>query len=101
MEAKDHEGLVNLEPRGMFGMIYVRDHQTLLYTISKYISCGPYGYGKVFPIICLCELLIPLCMTSFHSRGLIGQNLCRGPLDILNIYKYIKYNLMVLEIFPL
>ena len=43
MEAKDPEGLVNLEPRGMVGMIYVGDHQTLLYT--KYISCGPYGYG--------------------------------------------------------
>ena len=39
MEAKDPEGLVNLEPRGMVGMIYVGDHQTLLYT--KYISCGP------------------------------------------------------------
>ena len=25
----------------MVGMIYVGDHQTLLYT--KYISCGPYG----------------------------------------------------------
>ena len=44
MEAKDLEGLANLEPRNMVGMIYVRDHQTLLYT--KYISRGPYGYGK-------------------------------------------------------
>ena len=43
MEAKDPEGLINLEPRGMVGMIYVGDHQTLLYT--KYVSCGPYGYG--------------------------------------------------------
>ena len=43
MEAKDPAGLANLEPRGMVGMIYVGDHQTLLYT--KYISCGPYGYG--------------------------------------------------------
>ena len=42
MEAKDPEGLVNLEPSGMVGMIYVGDHQILLY---KYISCGPYGYG--------------------------------------------------------
>ena len=40
MEAKDPEGLANLEPRSM---IYVGDHQTLLYT--KYISCGPNGYG--------------------------------------------------------
>ena len=42
LEAKDPKGLVNLEPRGMVGMIYVGDHKTLLYT--KYISCGPYGY---------------------------------------------------------
>ena len=33
MEAIDPEGLVNLEPRGMIGMIYVGDHQTLLYTV--------------------------------------------------------------------
>ena len=32
MEAKDPEGLVNLEPRGMVGRIYVGDHQTLLYS---------------------------------------------------------------------
>ena len=43
MEAKDPEGLTNLEPRGMVGMIYVGDHQVLLY--NKYISCGPYGCG--------------------------------------------------------
>ena len=42
MEAEDPEGLANLEPRGWVGMLYVGDHQTLLYT--KYISCGPYGY---------------------------------------------------------
>ena len=42
MDAKDPEGLVNLAPRGMVGMVYEGDHQTLLYT--KYISCGPYGY---------------------------------------------------------
>ena len=43
MEAKDPEGLANLEPRDMVGMIYVGNHQALLYT--KYISCGLYGYG--------------------------------------------------------
>ena len=42
MEAKDPEGFVNLEHRGMAGMIYVGDHQTLLYT--KFVSCGPYGF---------------------------------------------------------
>ena len=30
--AKYPEGLANLEPRGMVGMIYVRDHRTWLYT---------------------------------------------------------------------
>ena len=44
--AKDYKGLANLEPRtGLVGMIYAGDHQILLYT--KYISCGPYGYGIV------------------------------------------------------
>ena len=37
MGTKDPEGLANLEPRGIVGMIYVGDHQALLYT--KYISC--------------------------------------------------------------
>ena len=32
LEAKDPEGLANLEPKGMVGMIYVGYHQTLLYT---------------------------------------------------------------------
>ena len=40
MEAKDPEGLANLETRDMVGKIYVGDHQTMLYT--KYISCGPF-----------------------------------------------------------
>ena len=31
MEAKDPEVLVNLEHRGMVGMIYVGDHQILQY----------------------------------------------------------------------
>ena len=30
MEAKDPEGMANLEPRGMVGMIYEGDHQALL-----------------------------------------------------------------------
>ena len=32
MEAKDPEGLVNLEPRGMVAILYVGDNKTLLYT---------------------------------------------------------------------
>ena len=34
MEAKDPEGLANLEPRDMVGRIYVGDHKTLLSTLS-------------------------------------------------------------------
>ena len=34
--------MANLDFRGIVGIIYVEDHQTLLYT--KYISCGPHGY---------------------------------------------------------
>ena len=47
--------VANMDSRGIAGTIYVKDHQTLLYT--KHISCGPHGYKKrffkVFPIICL------------------------------------------------
>ena len=89
MEAKDPEGLAKLEPRGM---LYVGDHQTLLYT--KYISCGPYGHGiedfysiSNYKSKCRCkdqksiqsstispfELLIPMYMTRFHRRGFIGR----------------------------
>ena len=30
--ANDHRGMANLNPRGMFGRIYVGDHLTLLHT---------------------------------------------------------------------
>ena len=41
MGANEPEGVANLDPRGMVGMIYVGDHLLLLYT--KYLSSGPYG----------------------------------------------------------
>ena len=44
MEANDLQGMANLDPRGMVGMVYVGDHHTLLYT--KYTSCEPHGYRK-------------------------------------------------------
>ena len=34
--------MASLDPRGLIGRIYVRDHYTLLHT--KYISCGPHGF---------------------------------------------------------
>ena len=44
MEAYDLQGMANLDPRGMVGMIYVGDHPTLLCT--KITSCGPHEYRK-------------------------------------------------------
>ena len=94
MEAKDPEGLVNLEPRGMVGMIYVGDHQTLLYI--KHISCWPYGYGieKVFSNYKSMRAIDPHLHDNFSHKGLDWQDLCREPLDILN---NISCNLMVSE----
>ena len=44
MGANDPQGVVNLDPRGLIGKIYVGDHLTLLHT--KYISCGPHGFRE-------------------------------------------------------
>ena len=38
MEANDLQGVTNLDPRGMVGMVYVGDHPTLLYTCTKWGS---------------------------------------------------------------
>ena len=83
MEAKDPEGLANLEPRSM---IYVGDHQTLLYT--KNISCGPYGYGiedffLSFSNYTSMPAIDPHVHDKISPKGLDWQDLCRGPLDIL------------------
>ena len=42
-----------MDPRGMFGRIYIEEHYTLLHT--KYESSGPCGFGEedflnVFPM---------------------------------------------------
>ena len=75
LEAKDPEGLVNLTHRDMVGMICVGDHQTLLYMKYKLWALCLWNRRsfKDIPIISLCELLITICMTSFHSRGLLGK----------------------------
>ena len=44
MGANDPQGVVNLDPRGLIGRIYVGDYYTLLHT--KYISCGPHGFRE-------------------------------------------------------
>ena len=104
MEAKDPEGLANLEPRDMAGMICLGDHQTLIFT--KFISCGPYGYEledflKFFPIISLCELLIPMCMASFHPRGLIGRIYVGTTRHTKYIISYNGFREYIFMFFPL
>ena len=90
MEAKDPEGLANLEPRDMVGRIHVGDHKTLLNT--KHISCGPNGYGKedfskrfanYKSMRATC--IDPHVHGKFSPKGLDWQDLCRGPLDMINI----------------
>ena len=44
MGANEHQGMANMDPRGMVGRIYVGDPSTLLYT--KYLSSGPYGFRE-------------------------------------------------------
>ena len=44
MGANEPLGVANLDPRGMVGRIYVRDHLTLLHT--KYLSSVSYGFRE-------------------------------------------------------
>ena len=46
IEANEVTDMANLNPRGMFGRIYVVDHWALIHT--KYISCGPHGFREDF-----------------------------------------------------
>ena len=42
MGANEPRGVVNFDPRGMDGRIYVGDYLTLLH--AKYLSSGSYGF---------------------------------------------------------
>ena len=44
MRPNEPRGMLNLDPRGMVGRIYVGDHLTLLHI--KYLSSGPHGFRK-------------------------------------------------------
>ena len=46
MGANEPWGMVNFNPKGMVGKIYVDDHRTLQHT--KYLSSGPYGFKEAF-----------------------------------------------------
>ena len=62
--------MADLEPRGMVGIIYVGDHQTLLYT--KYISCAPHGYKKNY--YKSMQAIDPQVHDEFATpKGLIGR----------------------------
>ena len=61
MEAYDTQGVTNLKSRGMVGMIYVGDYQTLRKAVLFIVRS--YSY-------CLCELLVSRCMTSLRPMGL-------------------------------
>ena len=44
MRANEHRDVANLDPRVMFGKIYVSDYLILLHT--KYLNSGHYGFRK-------------------------------------------------------
>ena len=58
METLDPRGGASLDPRGLIGKIYVGD---VIRYLTKYISCGPYGFrGEDFStILSLWKLLFP------------------------------------------
>ena len=86
MEDKDPEGLANLEPRDMVGMIYVGDHlhcYILVYKlwalwlgIKDFLSFSNYKSMRAIDLH---------VHDKFSLKGLDWQDLCRGKLDILNI----------------
>ena len=110
MEAKDPEGLVNLEPRGMVGMIYVGDHHTTKHCYIQFnlamsnllISSTQHVeviiHSLAFPLYCF-VFQTCLCRTwlsqnlgyievVFHSRKLVFR-LCRSKFCVgQNIKQY-------------
>ena len=74
MEALDPWGRTSLDPRGLIGKIYVREHYILN------ISCGSHGSRKkkkFFPLF-----FLSLGPGQFRSQGLDWLDLCREQLDI-------------------
>ena len=54
MGANEPRGVVNFDPRGMVGRIYVGDHLTLLHT--KYLSAGLMASEKIFEVFLIISL---------------------------------------------
>ena len=73
METIDSRGMAKFDPRGMIGIIYNGDYQTLLHT--KYRSSGPSGFREDFFSFSHCksmETISPLGMAKFDPRGMAG-----------------------------
>ena len=70
--SKDHGDLTTPEgmARGMIGIIYNGDYQTLLHT--KYRSSGPSGFREDFSHCKSMETVNPLGMAKFDPRGMAG-----------------------------
>ena len=85
MGANDPRCMRSLDSRGMFGRIYVGDHQTLLHT--KSVSSWNHGFReedlrRFFGYTVLYKQMIPLGYGQFGPIRLDWQDLCRGPLHI-------------------
>ena len=81
--ANDHWGMANLDHRGIAGRIYVRNHLTLLHTVSS----GPYGFSeeafwRFFNYIQFYINIWCLGCDQFEPQGLDWQDLCRGSLNM-------------------
>ena len=46
MGTNEPRGVVNFDPRGTFGRMYIGDYLTLLHT--KYLSSGSYGFREEY-----------------------------------------------------
>ena len=79
--ANDHWGMANLDHRGIAGRIYVRNHLTLLHTVSS----GPYGFSEeAFLKVLQLYTVLYRCLgcDQFEPQGLDWQDLCRGSLNM-------------------
>ena len=73
METIDPRGMAKFDPRGMIGIIYIGDYQTLLHT--KYRSSGPGFREEDFFSVSHCksmETINPWGVAKSDPRGMAG-----------------------------
>ena len=89
MGANDPRGVASLDPRGLFGRIYVGHHSTLLHT--KYISSGPHGFREDRLSFSHYNMGAndPRDVASLGPRGLIGRIYAGNHQTLLNT-KYVS-----------